>query len=366
MRLGVRAALVGGQVVAGDVDVADGRIAAVGVTPARSGGVAVAGFVDLQVNGFAGVDFLAADADGYRTARSALAATGVTSFQPTLITSPVAAYGPALAQARDAMAVAGGARVLGVHLEGPFLSPLWVGAHDPELVREPDLALARQLVEAGPVTCMTVAPERPGALDLIGELVARGVVVSLGHCDADAATAHEAFDRGASTVTHVYNAQRRWRPRDPGVAGVALTRADVVVQAIVDHVHLAPETAYQTFLATRGRFALVTDAVEAAGLGEGTYRLGARTVHVRDGAVRLDDGTLAGSALTMDQAVRNLVGLGASLPDAVAAATAVPARVVRRPDLGELRPGGVADIAVLDDALCVTRTYVGGVETFAG
>jgi N-acetylglucosamine-6-phosphate deacetylase len=365
MRLGVAAAFVDGHRIAGDVDVVDGQVAAVGLGGPIGCGLAVAGFVDLQVNGFAGVDFLATDSDGYRRAGEALAATGVTAYLPTFISSPLDAYWPALGQARAAQALACGPRVVGVHLEGPFLARQWAGAHDPANIIEPDLGLAGKLLDAGPVVYMTVAPERPGGLELVTRLVRAGVVVACGHTDADAPTASAAFDRGARAVTHIYNAQRRWRPRDPGVAGAALCRSEVTVQAIVDGFHLAPETAYQTFLAARGRFALVTDAVEAAGLGEGTYRLGDRMVTVAGGAVRLADGTLAGSALTLDAAVRNLAALGAPAAEALAAAAAVPARLLGRPDLGALRPGLPADIAVLDDDLRVVRTLVAGDELFA-
>jgi N-acetylglucosamine-6-phosphate deacetylase len=212
---------------------------------------------------------------------------------------------------------------------------------------------------------MTLAPERPGALELIDWLVERDIVVSCGHTDADAAQAHAAYDRGASAITHIHNAHRRWRPRAPGVGGAALVRPDVTVQAIVDGVHLAPESAYATFLAAGPRFCLVTDAIEAAMLDAGEYELGGRPVRVRDGAVRLPDGRLAGSVLTMDQALRNLVECGASLPAAVHAASAAPARLIRRDDLGSLRPGAPAHVAVLDEGLRVARTVVGGVEAFS-
>ena len=161
-------------------------------------------------------------------------------------------------------------------------------------------------------------------------------------------------------MTHVHNAHRRWAHRDPGLGGVALVRGDVVVMAIVDGVHLAPEAALLAALAARGRFALVTDAMEAAGLGDGTYRLGARTVEVRGAEARLTDGTFAGSVLTIDGAVRELVGLGVGEAEALRAASAVPARLLGRRDLGVLQPGGVADVVVLDDRLEVTATYVGG------
>jgi N-acetylglucosamine-6-phosphate deacetylase len=363
MRLGVRAALAEGTVVEGDVEIEGERIARLGVRPPGPAGIAVPGFVDIHVNGFAGVDFVAADPEAYRRAAKALAATGVTAFLPTFVSSPLDAYGEAIAT------VAGlegrlAPRALGVHLEGPFLSPGWAGAHDPAHLRDPEPRLARRLC-AGPVRMMTLAPELPGALEAIEALTGHGVVVSCGHSDADAAAAHAAFDRGAAAVTHVHNAHRGWRPRDPGLGGVALARPDVTLQAIVDHVHLAPETAYATFLAARGRFCLVTDAIEATGLGPGDYRLGEVAVRVAHGAARLADGTLAGSLVAMDQAVRNLLGMGASLADAVEAAAAVPARLVGRPDLGVLREGGTADVAVLDDDLRVARTVVDGIEAFA-
>jgi len=364
MRLGVAAALVDGAIVPGDVLVENGAIVRVGSRPGAPGGLAVPGFVDLQVNGFAGMDFLSADVDGYRTAGRALAATGVTAWQPTFITSPLEAYWPAL-ETVAALEHSDGTRVLGVHLEGPFISPTWPGAHSAAHILEPDLDLADRLCAAGPVTYMTVAPERPRGIELVAHLVGRGLVVACGHTDADAAVGRRAYDAGARALTHIYNAQRRWKPRDPGIAGVALTRSDVVVQAIVDHVHLAPEAAYATFLGTRGRFCLVTDAMAATALGDGTYSLGDREVSVAGAEARLADGTLAGSVLTMDQAVRNLAGLGASIEDAVTAATSVPASLVGRSDLGSLAEGCPADIVVLDDSLTVQRTLVGGTEVFA-
>ena len=367
MLLGVSAALVEGSLVPGDVRIEDGEVAEVGVVPAGGGGIAAPGFVDLHINGVAGVDFLAADAAGYRRAAEALARTGVVAFQPTFISAPLDAYGPALATAAAARAEieAGGLPALvGVHLEGPYLSPQWPGAHDPAHLLPADPDQARRLLGEGPVTMVTLAPELPRGLELVDGMVEAGVVVSCGHSDADAPTAHAAFDRGARAITHVYNAHRRWRPRDPGLAGAAIVRPDVFVEAIADGVHLAPEAAYATFLATGERFCLVTDAVEAAMAEPGSYRLADRAVEVADGAVRLPDGTLAGSLLTMDQAVRNLVDSGAPLERALAAAAAAPARLLGRRDLGAIAPGAPAHLVVLDEELRVTRTLVGGAEAF--
>jgi N-acetylglucosamine-6-phosphate deacetylase len=368
VRLGVKGALAGGELIDGDVHIEDGVIARVGASPAGSDGIAVPGFVDVHTNGIAGVNFLTADPEAYRRAGEALARTGVVAYQPTLVSSDEAAYSEPLRVARAATTddeIGALPLVLGVHLEGPFLSPEWPGAHDPEHLRLPDLGLAERLVGAGGVTEMTLAPELPGALELIDWLVARDVVVSCGHSDADAAQANAAFDRGARAITHVYNAHRRWRPRDPGLGGVALVRPDVTVQAIVDGVHLAPETAFGAFLAARERFCLVTDAIEAAMLDPGEYELGGRPVRLRDGAVRLPDGTLAGSVLTMDEAVRNLVASGADWTDAVHAASTAPARLLGRDDLGRLEPGAPAHVTVLDDDLRVLRTLVSGREALS-
>lgn len=359
MRLGVASALVGGELVAGDVSVEDGLIEGVGL-PGAGTGLAVPGFIDVQVNGFAGIDFLAASPADYVTAAAALAATGVTSYLPTFITAPADAYREGL------RALAGAPGVIGAHLEGPFLSPDWPGAHPPEHLRPPDLALVDELRAIGPITTMTVAPELPGGLELVSALVERGIVVHIGHTDADAATAHAAFDRGARALTHIHNAHRRFKPRDPGPSATALVRPDVTVTAIIDGVHLAPETAGSAWLAARDRFCLITDAIAAAGAGEGTFHIGELVVNVADGACRLADGTLAGSVVTMDRAIRELVALGASLPEAVAAATTAPARLLGRDDLGTIAPGARADVVVLDGDLHVVRTLVGGVEITPG
>jgi len=239
LRLNVEAALVGGQLVRGDVEVEDGRVLRCGLPSPNGRGLAAPGFVDLQVNGFAGVDFLDADADGYRRAGRALLETGVTAYLPTLITSPEEHLLAALAEVPTGDEVP---RILGVHLEGPFLSPGRLGTHVASARRDPDPALLERLLDGGPVRLMTLAPELPGADELIGLLLARGIAVSCGHSDATAEEATRAFDRGAKTVTHLFNAMRPFGHRDPGLAGAALAREDVIVQIIIDGVHLAEET----------------------------------------------------------------------------------------------------------------------------
>ncbi|MBA3841338.1 MAG: N-acetylglucosamine-6-phosphate deacetylase [Actinobacteria bacterium] len=356
MRVGVEAALVDGILLHGDIEVVDKRVTAVGLAGPGSG-LAVPGFVDLQVNGFGGVDFLDADAAGYRKAGEALLETGVTAYLPTLITSPEERIVHAMREVPLGMARP---RILGMHLEGPFLSPARLGTHEASARRDPDVDLLERLLDAGPVRMMTLAPELPGADALIDVLVARGVTVALGHSDATAAHANAAFDRGARTVTHLFNAMRPFLHRDPGLIGAALAREDVLVSIILDGIHLAPETAIVAWRAAAGRLALVTDAITAAGVADGSYSLGNIDVEVHDGTVRGPDGVLAGSVLTMAEAVQNLHALGASIEDAVGAATTTPARVLGDPELGRIGIGLPADIVVLDDRLEVERVLVGG------
>ncbi len=357
MRLGVAASLVDGRLLPGDVEVVDGLIAGVGLGGGGGRGLAVPGFIDLQVNGFGGVDFLDADADGYRRAGAALLESGVTAYLPTLITSP---EDQVLAAMREVPVNGARPRILGMHLEGPFLSPTRLGTHQASARRDPDPALLERLLDAGPVRLMTLAPELPGAGELIDRLIERGVTVSLGHSDATAEQANAAFDRGARSVTHLFNAMRPFLHRDPGIAGAALARHDVIVSIILDGIHLAPETARVAWRAAAGRLALVTDAITAAGVADGEYSFGNFDVFVHEGTVRGPDGVLAGSVLTMLEAVRNLHALGASLEEAIAAATSTPARVLGEPDLGRLDLGLPADLVVLDAELEIERVLVAG------
>lgn len=340
MRLGVAAALVDRQLVPGDVEVVEGRVAGIGVPAPGGQGIAAPGFVDLQVNGFAGIDFLEADAGGYRRAGEALLETGVTAFLPTFVTAPEERLVAAL---REVPASTGGPRVLGVHLEGPFLSPHRLGVHPAEHRRDPDPELLDRLLSAGPVRLVTLAPELPGAHALVRNLLDCGVAVSYGHSDATAEEAHAAFELGPKTVTHLFNAMRPFHHRDPGLAGAALARDDVVVQVILDGVHLAPETAALAWRAARGRLALVTDSTAVPG-------------------GRTPEGVLAGGTATMIEAARSLHALGASLEESIDAATAVPARLLGLREAGRLGVGLPADLVVLSEELEVERVLVDGVD----
>lgn len=363
-RLGVRAAVVDGSVVDGDVEVADGVITAVGIGGPGGSGLACPGFVDLQVNGFAGVDLLEASVEEITDVAVALARTGVTAFQPTLVTAAVDASTGALRRLADTAARphSAAARILPAHLEGPFLAPTRAGAHDRSLLLAPDVAVLAALVAAGPVGQVTLAPELPRALDLVRRLVARDVLVSAGHSAASAAEAEAGFAAGIRSVTHLFNAMPEVRGRAPGLAGAAMANPAVTVQVIVDGVHL-DDVAVRLAWAACGpdRLVVVTDAVAAAGLDDGEHRLGGRTVVRRGPSVHLGDGTLAGSCQSLDGSLRRLVDLGIPLAQAVGTVTTNPARLLRRDDLGRLRPGAPADVTVLDDDLAVRAVYVDGV-----
>jgi N-acetylglucosamine-6-phosphate deacetylase len=216
------------------------------------------------------------------------------------------------------------------------------------------------------VGTVTLAPELPGALELVSLLTGRGVTVSIGHTDATAAQARAAFAAGARGVTHLCNAMRPLHHREPGVIGAALTADDVTIELVVDGHHLAGDMVRLIWRCAGDRVALVSDGTVASGLPDGTHRVGGAVLTVADGAVRDERGVLAGSALTMVDAVRNLHALGVGLPAAVTAATRVPADLAGRPDLGRLHPGALADVAVLDDRLAVRETFIAGTRVHTG
>ena len=354
-RLGVAAALVDGVIVAGDVEVTDGTVTAVGCSPAGRSGLAVAGFIDVQVNGYGGVAFTdpQVDLDGYRLASSVMARAGVTSFVLTIPTVAPTTYASLLPRSAEACRTdLGGARSIGVHLEGPFLNPMRRGAHREEWIQPPSIETVDAMLDAAPIALMTLAPEvetGDGGLALIGHLRRRGVVVSLGHTDADAAQAHAGYDAGATLITHLWNAHRPITSRDPGVGAVALTRPDVWVCAIADLAHVSGESLALSVAAAGDRYVVVTDAVAPAGSPDAPLPV-----------VRLADGTLAGSTTPLDQAIRNLAAIGVPLVDALAAATRRPAMLIGRPDLGRLVPGAVADVVVLDDELTIHDVLIAG------
>jgi len=332
-------------------------------------GVLVPGLVDLQVNGYYGVDLADCDPDGWALVARRLPETGTTAFLPTFITAPVPTLATALrSAAKAAEAVTAGAHVLGVHLEGPFLSPARAGAHRRDWIVPPSPGAVAELLEAGQglLRLVTLAPEADGALAAIGTLTAAGVLVSVGHSDATAAEVAAGAAAGARMVTHLFNAQRGLHHREPGVVGQALTDQRLTSGLIADLNHVSAAACAIAFAAAPGRICLVTDAAACAGMPPGRYLLGGMPVDLPPGggAPVRPGGTLAGSALRMDQAVGNAVAVGLELPEAVAAASRIPADLIGRPDLGRLADGAVADLAWLGDDLRARATWVGGEQVY--
>ncbi len=359
-RLGVAAFLQHGRLVAGDVAVADGRVISLGLRPG-SGGIAVPGLVDLQVNGYAGIDVLGASVEELATLATALAHDGVLAYQPTLISNETAGTKKAAGYiAETATREPDGARILGIHLEGPFLSPLRAGTHPVERLAIPDVELLMSLCDAGPVTMVTLAPELPGALDLVAACHRLGIVVSFGHSDADASQARRGFEAGGQAVTHIFNAMSPISARAPGLAGAALADPRVTVQIIADRVHVAEDLLRVVLAAARGRWTLVSDATAASSLGDGELLLGEVRVVADHGVVRRPDGTIAGSAAKLLDGVRRVADIGAPLGDVLAAASERPGALLGREDVGRIRLGAPADIVVLGDDLTVHEVLLEG------
>ncbi|MHB8508869.1 MAG: N-acetylglucosamine-6-phosphate deacetylase [Candidatus Dormibacteria bacterium] len=334
------------------------------------GGAFVApGFLDLHVHGGGGASLMSGDPAELREAArfhfrhgtTGLLATAVSTSEMALIATIDAAAG------LRGRSMAGEAEVIGVHLEGPYLNTRRAGAADPEQLRPVDPAETRRLVEraTGVVRLVTLAPELPGAVDLARWLRSRGVIVALGHTDATYEEALAAIGSGLSHATHTFNAMPTLHHRHPGAALAALGSPDVTCELIVDGIHLHPAivTMVHRLKGTAGTV-LVTDAIAAAGLGDGAYQLGEQPIQVSGGRATLrGTDVLAGSTLTMDGAVRNAMAAGIPLAEALEMASLTPARVLRLDDRkGRIEPGYEADLVVLSPDLEVMATFARGVS----
>jgi N-acetylglucosamine-6-phosphate deacetylase len=334
-------------------------------------GVLVPGLVDLQVNGYFGADMAVADGGQWATVVRRLPETGTTAFLPTFITAPVHKLASALRRTADLVPdLPIGARVLGVHVEGPFISSRYRRAHDAEWIIDPVPEAVTEILTAGKdlIRVITLAPERDGAIAAIARLVSAGVLVSVGHSEATAEQVAAAADAGARMVTHLFNGHPSLHHRNPGVIGQALADPRLTSGLIADLHHVAAPVCKIAFSAAPGRIAIVTDAASCAGMPPGRYQLGGQPITLPPGEgvppTRMD-GTLAGSALRMDVGVANMVAAGVGLGDAVAAATRVPADLIGRADLGRIAPGAAADLAWLGDGLRAQATWVAGELAFS-
>lgn len=325
------------------------------------------GFIDTHVHGGAGADTMDG-ADGVRTLARFHALHGTTSLLPTTITNPWENVVAALRGVADAMGPGVdskvGAAVLGAHLEGPFISPGRLGAQPPFAVL-PEPGLVEEVLALGVVRVVTLAPELEHAEDAARRFARARVRVSLGHTNAtaDQVAAVVEVVRAAGGVigfTHLFNAMTQLGSREAGAVGAALADPNAFAELILDLHHVSATSFLAAKAAKEGRLHLVTDAMRACGMPDGAAELGGQQVNVKDGVVRLADGTLAGSVLTLDQALRNAVASGASLAAASRALAGVPARYLGLADRGELRVGARADMVVLDAELRVQDVFVAG------
>jgi N-acetylglucosamine-6-phosphate deacetylase len=363
-----------------DLAVEGGRIVRLDGTPvpeaaARASALPVflPGFIDTHVHGGGGADTMEGGQAAATLAR-VHARHGTTALLATTMTAPLAEVTAALQALAPAVAQrpAGAARVLGVHLEGPYLSAARLGAQ-PDFARLPTLDEILALHAIAPIRLLTLAPELPGALDLIPALVGAGIRVQIGHSDASYEQAVAALQAGAGGFTHLFNAMSPLHHRAPGVVGAALAHAQHA-EVIPDLLHVHPGALHAALRAVPGLFC-VTDATAATGMPDGAYRLGRHTVYKRAetqgrrclGAVRLADGTLAGSTLTLDLALRHLVDLGLPLAEAAARCSRHAAHYLGLADRGHLAPGAQADVLRLDaQTLALTGVWVEGEEIDLG
>jgi len=331
------------------------------------------GFIDLHVHGGAGCDVMDAGADALAALERHLASHGVTSYLPTTLSSPLDktltaldTLAAAIEEGEKTPPAEVRARPAGIHLEGPFLSPEKCGAHPREYLQPISLGLFNRFWDAarGRIKLMTVAPELPGAGELIAEAARRGVCVSLGHSNASYAEARAGIAAGARHATHIFNAMRPLSHRDPGIVAAVLNTPTLFAEVIADGVHVAPEMV-EFFLHAKGRegAVLVTDAISATGMGDGRYRLGSTTVQVNGATCLSEEGKLAGSVLTLDRAVRNVMAFARwNLQDAVKLATINAALVLADTSCpGMLAQGMPADILVLAPSGEVLHTMIRGV-----
>jgi N-acetylglucosamine-6-phosphate deacetylase len=366
----------------GWIAVEGGRIAAMGQgkPPERrraganvldAGGlVALPGFIDLHVHGAIGADVMDADPDGLRRMARFYARYGVTGWLPTTMTASARDLERALEAVAEVLGpVERGATVLGAHLEGPYLSPARHGAQDPALIRVAERVEATRLLDTGIVRLLALAPEVEGNRWLVAEAAARGVTVSAGHTDATYDQAVRAVADGVRHVTHAFNAMRPLRHREPGMLGAALTLPELVCELVADNIHVHP-AAMRLLLQAKGPggVVLITDAVRATGLPDGAYQVGDQPAVHMDGAIRLADGTLAGSVLTLDRALHNLqAATGRPLAELWATTSRNAARAIGIDAAkGSLEAGKDADLVLLDPDLRVVATVAEGVLVHGG
>lgn len=325
------------------------------------GKILAPGFMDAQLNGAFGDDFTANPETIWRVAEK-LPRYGVTGFLPTIITCPLEKIDAARHVLKQRPPDFRGAEPLGLHVEGPFLNPQKKGAHNPAYLREPNLDATRDWTRENGIWLVTLAPELPNALALVEELATQGVVVSMGHTMATLDEANAGYSAGIRYATHLPNAMPPLEPRAPNAAGAVLANPEWIAGVIPDGIHLDPAFVKLIWLAKKTRVNLVTDAMAALGMSPGKYRLHDFDCIVSDRDARLHNGTLAGSILPLDQAVRNFIKYtNCSLSEALQTVTTTPAELMNiQNERGQIQEGMIADLVMLDDSLNVKMTIARG------
>lgn len=328
-----------------------------------NGQLLIPGMIDVHIHGAKNYDMMDGSTESIQAVSMACAETGCTSFLVTSVSSSLEDLIQMIRQTKKVIGKEKGAKIAGIHLEGPYLNIEKKGMQNPAHLRHPDLKEMKKIFDEadGLIKMVTIAPELPGGIELIDFLKKRGVVVAIAHSNATYEEAQNAFEKGASHITHCFNAMPTIHHRAPGLVAAALENDSISVQAIVDGVHLHPGIV-RLIHKIKGpdKMVLTTDALQAMGVGDGEYIFGGHQVTVTEGVARLQDGTLASSTVTMNKSLRLSNEFGINLQDTIQMATSTPAAILGMKNLGRIEKGYTADLVLLDEKFEVLNTWING------
>lgn len=358
-----------GSFVHGSFRVEDGKFTEILTSIPQEPGVDLAGasvipgLVDIHIHGCAGADVSDGDAAGLRNMASYLASHGITSFVPASMTLPYEVLGRAYSVAADfhRESPVGCARLMGVHMEGPFFSEKRKGGQNAAYLKAPDFAAFQKLYHQskGLLRIVDIAAELPGAVEFTQQ-AAKLCTVSVAHTDATYEEAQAVFDAGATHLTHLFNAMPGIHHRNPGPIGAASETNTVIAELIGDGYHVHPSAIRMAFQLFPGRICLISDALRCCGMGNGRYEVGGQTVLLEGNLARLEDGVIAGSATHLFDCLRRIISFGIPMKQAILSATAIPARQIGCSEIGAIAPGKLADFIVCSKTLDLLSVYMGG------
>lgn len=327
----------------------------------------IPGMIDVHIHGANHFDMMDGTTTSIQEVSKKCLETGCTGFLVTSVTSSKERLLGMIRATKQVIGKEQGAKILGIHLEGPYLNPIKKGMQDPNHLRLPDLQEIKEIINFsdGLIKMVTIAPELPGADDVIDYLISQGIVVAAGHTNATYEEAQHAFSKGVNHITHCCNAMPAIHHRSPGITTAALENDNVSIQAIVDNIHLHPGMVRLMHKAkTATNMVLITDALQAMGVGDGTYQFGGHLVTVIDGVARLKDGTLASSTVTMNKALKISTEMKLPLGDSIQMASQTPAELLNYTKIGQLRQGFDADLIILDNEFTVQQAFLKGIQVF--